>query len=354
MAVETFGTLVERLIGEGALDPDKGQDTVLAQVWQLVPLHGERREKEIYDTIPKPKHHKAVTRLIDLLKAGKLVVSTGQGRSRRVRRRLRKYSREHDSYCYIRAEIRTRWAGESPHNYIDGDRFRTVLATNGLKRGRCSAPDITLIGGKTLRFLPGKFLDVVTFEVKPTLDITGLYEALAHRTHATHAYLICYNGKEPWKNEPDAAEVGRITREAVRTGVGFILARQPDDCGTWQKIVPATRWSPDPEAMHDFILDMNKIERHRKALRQLRSWLRSDSFLGARPQVDFANLDLSETDQKLAEDIYLEIPLSRDKGVGWKYFEGSIDRETVERIRKGLQKAGVIRVVQNGSMRLPL
>ena len=116
----------------------------------------------------------------------------------------------------MRAEIGTRWADESPHDYIEPDRFCEVLATHGAKRGRWNAPDITLIGGKTLPFLPGKFLDVVTCEVKPWLDITGLYEALSHRTNATHAYLLCH-WPVSW-GEPDAGEVGRITREAVRTG----------------------------------------------------------------------------------------------------------------------------------------
>ena len=344
----TFGELFRDLRDQDDLGEDP--ETLLRQVCALIPCDGRTTRKTISDALESIAYE-VVARCVDRLRDADLV-GTSQGGG--VWRKHTPYASESASYADIRAEIRTRWAQESPHNYIDGDRFCAVLATNGLKRGRWNAPDVTLIGGKTLRFLPGKFLDIVTFEVKPKLDITGLYEALSHRTHATHAYLICYNGKEPWKNEPDAAEVGRITREAVRTGVGFILARQPDDHGTWEEIVPGTRWSPDPETMHDFILDMNKIERHRKALRQLRSWLRSDSFLGARPQVDFANLDLSEADQKLAEDIYLEIPLSRDKGVGWKYFEGWIDKETVERIRKRLQQDGIIRVLQNGSMRLPL
>ncbi len=344
----TYGELVRDLRDQDDFDED--EELVLERVWELIPVDDNGTTiKPICGALGRPREH--VRRCIDRLKEG-VLVTTRQGGG--VSRKLHEYPNERSSYPVIRAELETRWAQESPHNYIDGDRFCTVLATEGMKRGRWSAPDITLIGGKTLRFLPGKFLDVVTFEVKPTLDITGLYEALAHRTHATHAYLICYNGNEPWKNEPDAADVGRITREAVRTGVGFILARQPDDCGTWQKIVPATRWSPDPETMHDFILDINKIDRYKNALRQLRSWLRSDSFFGAHPQVDFASLDLSETDQKLAEDIYLEIPLSRDKGVGWKHFEGWIDKETVERIRERLKEAGVIRVLQKGSMRLPL
>ena len=244
----------------------------------------------------------------------------------------------------MRAEIRTRWAAEPPHDYIGRDRFCQVLATHGTKRGRWNAPDITLIGGKTLSFLPGKFLDVVTFEVKPRLDIAGLYEALSHRTHATHAYLLCHCPVS--SGEPDAGEVGRITGESVRTGVGFIVARQPDDYETWALIVPATRWAPDPELLHEFVADQDP-----KTLGKLRRWLRRDSFYGTRSRPDFGALGLSDEDQLYAEDIYLEI--LRCGSVGWKHFEGWIEREVVERIRDVLKKAGLIRVVQKGGMRLP-
>ena len=247
----------------------------------------------------------------------------------------------------MRAEIRTRWADERPHDYVEADRFCEVLASHGAKRGRWGAPDITLVGGKTLPFLPGKFLDVVTFEVKPALDITGLYEALSHRTHATHAYLICHHPAS--KGAPDPVVVGRISREAQRTGVGFILARQPNDYATWEEIAPATRWHPEPEMLHDFVVSLGHLDRN--MLRRLRHWLRSDPFLGARPAVDFSTLDLEEDDQRLAEDIYLEIPA--DGSVGWKYFDGWIERADVERIRQHLKERGIIRVVQKGGMRLP-
>lgn len=339
---KTYGELVGQLIEQGTIRLD--EETILRRVYGLVPLNEDgTTELRICGDMPE-LDREYVSRHVDLLKNGGLV-STGKGRSRGVWRNFPKYGGERDLYPHMRAEIRTRWADESPHDYIEPDRFCEVLATHGAKRGRWNAPDITLIGGKTLPFLPGKFLDVVTFEVKQWLDITGLYEALSHRTHATHAYLLCCNWPKPW-SEPDAGEVGRITREAVRTGVGFILARQPDDYATWEEIAPATRWTPDPELLHEFVADQDQ-----NTLRKLRRWLRQDPFYGTRSRPDFAALGLNEEDQLYAEDIYLEI--SRWGSVGWKHFEGWIDKEHVERIRQRLKEAGIIRVVRKGGMRLP-
>lgn len=256
-------------------------------------------------------------------------------------------SKEADLYPPMIKQIETRWADTPPHDYIEPDRFRAVLDTHGRKGGgRWSAPDITLLGGKTLPYLPGKFLDVVTFEVKPWLDITGLYEALSHRTHATHAYLIGHH-PESW-GEPDDQMMARITREATRTGVGFIRARRPDDYSTWTEIVPARRWVPEPEALHDFVRSLEL-----PVLRTLRDWLQRDPFLGDRPKVDFANLGLNEDDQILAEKIYMEIPVEGRGTVGWKHFAGSFEKSDVERIRRCLRAKSIIETVQKGGMYIP-
>ena len=337
----TYGELVNTL----DLEPGNPKEQVLRQVYARIPRGGGgTTEAKIHSALPHLLLQ-GISESVGLLKHGELV-STGSGRSRMVRRSLRKYSKEHDLYPPMRAEIGLRWADESPHDYIEPDRFCAVLPTHGDKRGRWGAPDITLIGGKTLPFLPGKFLDVVTFEVKPGLDITGLYEALSHRTHATFAYLICHH-----TGEASADEVARFTREGVRTGIGVILARQPEDYATWVELVPATRWTPDPEQLHEFIVDTTKKER--KVFRDLRTWLRREPFYGDRAKVDFSHPDLglSEEDQQIAEDIYLEILWNGR--VGWKHFESWIPKADIERVRNRLKEAGIIRTVQKGGMRLP-
>ena len=333
---KTYGQLVK----EEAIPPE--EEKVLRLVYGLVPLDGgTTTELEISKSL-RGQALNRVANLVSTLKHGGLV-STGRGRSRSVSRNLRSYSNEHSLYPPMKAEISTRWADERPHDYIEPDRFCHVLETHGAKRGRWGAPDLTLVGGKTLPFLPGKFLDVVTFEIKPSLDITGLYEALSHRTHATHAYLICHHHAS--EEGPDAGTVGRIAREAQRTGVGFILAGQPDDYATWEEIVPATRWHPEPESLHEFIASLDLT-----MLRCLRRWLRSDPHLGARPSIDFSTLDLSPELQQLAEDIYMEIPVNGS--VGWKHFDPWIKKADVVEIREELSRKEIIKVIQGGGMRL--
>lgn len=337
----TYGELVKDL----ALEPGGPKEESLRRVYARVPRKPQKTtEAEIRSALPDLSPPE-VSDSVNRLKHGDLV-STGPGRSRSVWRELREYRKEHDLYPPMRAEIGLRWADQDPHDFIEPDRFCAVLPTHGDKRGRWGAPDITLIGGKTLPFLPGKFLDVVTFEVKPELDITGLYEALSHRTHATYAYLICHLAREAATDE-----IARFTREGVRTGIGVILARQPEDYATWEQLVPAARWTPDPEQLHEFIVDITK--KKRKVFRDLRAWLRREPFYGDRARVDFSDPDLglSEQDQQIAEDIYLEILWNGS--AGWKHFESWIPKGDVERVRERLKKVGIIRVVQSGGMRLP-
>lgn len=366
MERKTYGQIVQELkdaghVGRGKNRINASEEEILARVWGRIPWREQdaiakkttigwlRGRSELKGSADIVERCVAMLRSHDLASSG-----------HRIHKKVHTYTREEDSYDYIAAELATRWAAESPHDYIGPNRFCQRLKTNGLNRGRWGAPDITILGGRTLPFLPGKFLDVVTFEVKKELDVSGLYEAMSQRTKssATHAYLFCdLNGKEA-----DAEEREWIRREAMRTGIGFILAPLADDYSTWEEIVPAARCTPDPIMLHDFIMAIwrskTKHIENRNALRRLRDWLRSDPFLGDRPYVDFkklgTKLGLDEDDQKIAEDIYLEIPLNpEDHPMGWKHFEGWIDRTRVEEIREILKREGVIKGVQGGGMRLP-
>jgi len=55
--------------------------------------------------------------------------------------------------------------------------------------GRWSRPDIVAVEVKTYQYVPGKFIEVTTFEVKPLdyIDVSAVYEALSHLRAATHS-----------------------------------------------------------------------------------------------------------------------------------------------------------------------
>ncbi len=331
-------------------------------MWSRIPSDGTRTtRKTIFNSIPEENSYENVSRCVDYLRDAELVDTTQGGG---VDRRLTKYPNEPDAYPSIRAEIETRWAEEPPHDYVlashepdpkrfpayQPNRFCQVLISSKLSIGEWKAPDITLIGGKTLPYLPGKFLDVVTFEVKASIDIKGLYEALAHRASATHSYLLCYRSAEPGaKDDGELEKVGRITREAVRTGVGFILAGLPDDYGTWREIVPATRATPDPASLHDFVARQDY-----GALRKLRRWLRADPFLHDSSTMDVAahavaSLDLTPDEKALAEDMYVEVHHRRR--AGRTDFDDLGHKRQVDRIKKHLIEAGHIHTIQGGGIR---
>ncbi|WP_152991288.1 hypothetical protein [Frankia sp. R43] len=119
--------------------------------------------------------------------------------------------------------------------------------------GTWSRPDIVSVEVRTFSYVPGKYLEVVTFEVKPVtaINVQAVYEALAHRRAATHSYVLLH--------VPPAEAVGleeniaAITDVARSHGVGVVLIGDPDDYQTWEEREEAQRVEPDPERLDAFL-----------------------------------------------------------------------------------------------------
>jgi hypothetical protein len=81
----------------------------------------------------------------------------------------------------------------------------------------------------------GNHFDVVTFSVKPSdaIDVTAVYEALAHRRAATRAYVILHVPKI--NNNSVDSLLGDVCDEAKRLGIGVITLEDPKDYGTWNR-----------------------------------------------------------------------------------------------------------------------
>lgn len=156
---------------------------------------------------------------------------------------------ETDLYQDIAQVLGKEWARDM--------RFRNsiveVTALQGRRDtgGKWTRPDIVVAGLRVFPHVPGKFFDLVTFEVKPSngIDISAVFEALAHRRAATQSYV--------WLHVPLAGQsadlLERLTDEARRHGIGLIVASKPSEYDTWDIIVQAARVEPDPEDLNGFI-----------------------------------------------------------------------------------------------------
>jgi hypothetical protein len=156
-------------------------------------------------------------------------------------------SSEADLYEPMATCLRNKWVKDNRYR----DYIVEITAKQGRRDtgGRWSRPDITIVGLSVFTYLPGRFLDVSTFEVKPadSIDITCVYEALAHRRGSTRAYVLLH--------VPDNMDsiINEICAEAKRHGVGVITAKEPENYETWEELVEAQRVEPSPERLNDFI-----------------------------------------------------------------------------------------------------
>jgi len=151
----------------------------------------------------------------------------------------------------VSSVLRNHWSKEQGFdNYLV-----EVTAKQGSRQtgGKWTRPDVTVVGYKTFPYLPGRFLEVISFEIKPTntLDITAVYEALSHRRSATRAYVvghIPHDAQNEMGNELEA-----VTDEAKKLGIGVIVADDPADFDTWEVLLDADRFEPDPARLNEFI-----------------------------------------------------------------------------------------------------
>ena len=148
------------------------------------------------------------------------------------------YGREEDLYTPILGSLRGGYWKQNKRL----DEFECeITARQGRRQtfGTWSRPDLTAVSMVTYSYVPGRHFDLFTFEVKPAweIDITGVYEALAHRRRATQSYVIyhCPNANA------HGAVLEEIYDEASKHGVGIIVAENPSDPTTWDEKVEPLR-----------------------------------------------------------------------------------------------------------------
>ncbi|NHM18860.1 hypothetical protein [Tritonibacter mobilis] len=147
--------------------------------------------------------------------------------------------------------LRDRWVKDQPF-----DQFVVENTSQGGRRadGIWTRPDITVAAMTTYTYVPGRHLDIVSFEVKhhTGFNVTAIYEALAHRRSATRAYVLAYipDDKLPLYQDTLLADV---QDEAARHGIGLIIVGDPKDFDTWEIKEDGTTFPPDPSRLNTFI-----------------------------------------------------------------------------------------------------
>ncbi len=117
--------------------------------------------------------------------------------------------------------------------------------------GRWTRPDITLVAVRSYTYIPGKILEVTTFELKPrdNFDVAGVFETAAHSAFSHNSYLAIQVSEDA-EQSPD---LERIRAECRRLQVGLILFSDPAEWGTWEIAVEPGHRAPDPAAVNEFI-----------------------------------------------------------------------------------------------------
>jgi hypothetical protein len=136
--------------------------------------------------------------------------------------------------------------------------------------GTWSRPDIVVVSVSNYPFVPGKHLDVTTFEIKPSggVDVTAVYEALAHLRAATRAFVLLH---VPAESQASLQQrIDDVYEEANRHGIGLIVAEKADDYDTWDFRIEAVRRETDPIKLNDFIAAQLSQESKQK----LQKWCR--------------------------------------------------------------------------------
>ena len=160
---------------------------------------------------------------------------------------------ESDLYEPVARVLRSEWAKDM--------RFRShhveVTARQGRRDtgGTWTRPDIVVAALRVFPHVPGKYFDLVTFELKAFdgVDVTAVFEALAHRRAATQAYVWLHVPAGMEARDDTRTLLERINEEGRRHGVGLIVAADPADYSSWDIQLRAVRVDPDPEFLNEFI-----------------------------------------------------------------------------------------------------
>ena len=176
----------------------------------------------------------------------------------------REIDAERDLYEPLAQQIGSTWAKDMRLE----PSVVAILGYQGRRRtgGKWSRPDVALIAVQQFDLIPGKHINVVTFEVKlgPAVDVAAVYEALAHRRAATQAYVMVH--REGVIDDT----LDLVEAEAYRYGIGLIIVDDPADYDTWDLRIEAEQVPTDPADLNSFLTAQLPHEQREQLARLVR------------------------------------------------------------------------------------
>ncbi|MFC8934963.1 hypothetical protein ACFT1A_23005 [Rhodococcus sp. NPDC057135] len=119
--------------------------------------------------------------------------------------------------------------------------------------GTWSRSDLVTVSVRRFDYVPGIFLEATTVEVKPfdQVNVTAVYEALAHRRASTHAVVAFHI--PAYLTEALKRPLREVRTVASSHGIGVVTFADPGDSTTWRAREEAERVEPDPVRLNKLI-----------------------------------------------------------------------------------------------------
>lgn len=198
----------------------------------------------------------------NLIEEGKLLRGRGKGGSVYLpieisvkKLEKEKKTREKDLYEPFYQTIAKSWVKD--YKIKEGDFVIEKTASQGKKKtgGKWTRPDITLVYIKKYPYIPEKTFEVITFEIKPSIEdaLTGVFETAAHSMFSHKSYLV-FPYYEDVHSEERIELFARIQELCNEFGIGLLIFNDVNDYDTYEEKTEPKRKEPDPKNVSEFII----------------------------------------------------------------------------------------------------
>jgi len=136
-------------------------------------------------------------------------------------------------------------------NHVEENSFACITAYAKVP-GKWRNPDLSMVSIVGYDFIPGKTMELTTFEVKPNggFSVEGIFETASHLVFGHRSFLMIQDKDKQRDADPNFA---RLLTLLPRFGVGLVLFEDPGNYATYEIIAEAEYKTPAPSAVSEFI-----------------------------------------------------------------------------------------------------